>query len=99
MVELQGEIDDSLLCVTFSLRVTGALQREWLRNGRRIHREVDSWLGMVGEGLNDGFISSTAVILLVELVVKLVVVQMTDSMWSKGRPLRYSLCSSLAHTG
>lgn len=83
-----------------SLRVTGALQRVWLRNGRRIHREVVSWLGMVGEGLNGGFISSTAVILLVELVVKLVVVQMTDSMmWSRGRPLRYSLCSPPAHTG
>lgn len=56
------------------------LQRAWLRNGRRIYREVDSWLDMVGEGLAGGFISSTAVILLVELVVKLVVVQMTDSM-------------------
>lgn len=48
---------------------------------------MDSWLGMVGEGLAGGFISSTAVILLLELVVKLVVVQMTDSMmWSRGDP-------------
>jgi hypothetical protein len=67
---------------------------------------MNNWLDILGEGLCGGLISSTAVILLIQLVTTFVVVQMEDSMvCSRDRLLGMCLSETLplsspcTHTG